>query len=93
MKHSSKRKLRRQSWKNRKYLNSAIQKKINQNYIWASSTWSGTRCAECGLKTEPRYQVKVEITKKGFHLLAINPVCDRVNFCPGENLNWQNEFC
>jgi hypothetical protein len=87
----SKRQKRRRAWREREYQNQYAINLIHQDYMWASSTWGGTRCVDCGLKTEPRYQLGKKFTYyfgcgRSWGIL---PVCDRVNNCPGEIPDWE----
>lgn len=86
---------RRKAWKKRVYLNEYAVKLICRNYRWASTTWGGTRCHLCGLKVEPRYYLGNFFDYPlagGGHIWGCEPPCDRVDFCPGENPDWEDKI-
>lgn len=95
----NKRSKRRKAWKQREYLNQYATKVINQDYLWASSTWGGTRCGDCGIPTEPRWHLDkkfcfwfVDRNQGIGRVHGIEPVCDRVGVkCLGEDTDWQNK--
>lgn len=88
----NKRQRRRRAWRERQYQNQMATKTIAKDYLWSSTTWGGTRCSSCGIRTEPRYQSRYRLLLVDGRAHGIVPVCHRTNQCPGENLDWQDQF-
>lgn len=83
---------RRNRWRQKAklgMLDAIALNKIHDSYLHCSSTWGGTRCADCGLAVRPQHLISFVLAGPGFRAYGSYTHCGEVGNCTGGREGWE----
>ncbi len=92
------RKNRRNAYKYRELANQQACELLHSDMIGSMSTWSWSRCSDCGAAAEASWFLDkpgsgvYRFGDQVAHLSCTPSVCHRVQNCPGEVDGWMNKL-